>query len=78
MTSLSGLAGILIVAVGLSAVHAWFEFILPLPMAAIVAVSGEAILVSTWAAREVPTRSGKASHPALLMMTRCVNFGSSG
>ena len=56
-----------------SVVCARFEFILPLPMVACVAMLGAAVLVSTWEVWEVPTWSGKVGHPDLLVSAGGVN-----
>ena len=55
----------------------WFETLLPLTVAIGVALSGEAVLVGTWGAGEVPAPSCGYIPPALLVGTAVENFGSS-
>ena len=61
--SLSGLAGILCVMTGPYVGRSQFEFLLPFPMAAGVAVLEAAVLVRPWAVWAAPVQSSKASHP---------------
>ena len=75
--SLSGLAGILGVAVGTYVGHAWFEFTLQLPMDNGVAVMGAAVLVSVWDAWEALARDSKSSHPTPSTRVGGVNVGAS-
>ena len=72
---------ILGVTAGPSDVRAWFEFILPLTMAAGVAVSRAVVSVSewvAWAAWAAPAQAGKSGHPELSVRTGGVNAGMSG
>ena len=78
MTSLFGLTVNMGVTVGPYFGRAQFEFILPLLIAAGVAVLGEAVSVRAWAANSAPVRAGKASHPAPSVMAGGTNEGSSG
>ena len=78
MTLLSGSTGIMGVTAGTSIGFTRFEFILPLLMAAGVALSGVLVLVSVWAVWAVPAQFSKVDHPAQLVRTVCVNSGTSG
>ena len=78
VTSPPGLAGNLGVASGPSIGSERFEFILPLPMAASVAVSEAAVLVSALAAWAAPELASKAGHPALSVRMLGENTGASG
>ena len=78
MISLLGSAGFLGVAAGPSVGRARFEFILPLPMDAGVELLGEVVLLIAWAVWVTPVLAGKGGHHTLLMITGCVNDGTSG
>ena len=78
MTLMSGSVGVLCIAVGPSVGHARFEFILPLQVAAGVAVSGVAVLVKAWAERSVPAQAGKVGQPSPSVMLGGANAGFSG
>ena len=73
-----GLAGSIGVEVGPPVGCARFEFILPLPMAAGMAVAGAEVSVSVWAARAVLVPVGKSVHPTLSVVMRGDNYGSPG
>ena len=78
MTSLSELAGNLGYASLPSVDCARFEFLLPLPTASGVAVSGAAVLVSTWHAWAVSALAGKVGYSSQSVSTLGENSGMSG
>ena len=69
VTSLSELAVDMVVADGTSVSCAWFEFILPLSVAAVVAVLEATVLVRVWAAWAAPALAVKAGHSVPSVIT---------
>ena len=78
VASLSGLAGNLGDAARPSFGCSKFEFILPLPTATGVAVSGSSVLVIDWSAWAFSVLAGKAGQSSLYVKTLGKNYGMSG